>query len=274
MAAYPDATGSQLGARLAVYKPGTSNSILLGIILILAGVPCTIGGIAVNRYNATVYSGSSYTLEDWLLTAGVVLCLIGIVAFILAFNNRKLRAFVHEQGFVLINKQGVHEIRWDQITQVWHKVEEIKTTQVKDAKTGESTPTTRRISIDIYAVQCANGITCEFEASFYGLSKFGPILKQTYPRYLFPQVLASYRAGNPTTFGTLTVSSAGISNNTLDGPVHLIWGTFNAIEIDQKKGAIIIHRGTESQPWSAISMSETPSIAVFVALVNSIAGGQ
>jgi hypothetical protein len=272
--AYPIPTRNQLGARIEEYKPGTGKIILLGIILIVIGLPFAIGGIVSNRSNTTVYSNSSNTLEGWLLTVGGVLILIGIIAIILAFGNRKLRAFVYEQGFVVINKNDAKEVRWDQITHVWHKEEEIKTTMVKDPKTGESSPTTRKTTMDIYAVQCANGTTCAIDTSYYGLSKFGPMLEQTYPRYLFPRVLESYRAGNAITFGTLTVSPSGISNNNADGNAQLTWGSFNALEVDKKKGDITIYRGGESQPWSTISTSDTPNIAVFEALVNAIARGQ
>jgi hypothetical protein len=87
-------------------------------------------------------------------------------------------------------------------------------------------------------------------------------------------VLESYRAGNPITFGTLTISPSGISNNNADGYVQLAWGSFDALEIDKKKGDITIYRGGESQPWSTISISDTPNIAVFEALVNAIVSRQ
>jgi hypothetical protein len=83
-------------------------------------------------------------------------------------------------------------------------------------------------------------------------------------------VLESYRAGNAITFGTLTISPSGISNNNADGYAQLAWGSFDALEIDKKKGDITIYRGGESQPWSTISISDTPNIAVFEALVNAI----
>jgi hypothetical protein len=272
--AYPNQTVNQLGAQLAEYKPGTGKIILLGLVLILVGLSCAIGGIVSSGSNTTVYSNSSNTFEEWLLTIGGVLCLIGIIAIILAFGNRKTRAYVYEQGFVTKNNHGMKEVRWDQITHVWHKEEEIKTTMVKDPKTGVSTPTTRKTSTDVYVVQYANGTTCEVDTSYYGLSKFGPILEQTYPRYLFPRVLASYRAGNPITFGTLTVSSSGISNSNADGHTQLAWGSFNTIAIDKKKGDIVVRRGAESQLWSTISLTDTPNIAVFEALVNTIAARQ
>ncbi|HEY6408363.1 MAG TPA: hypothetical protein VIY29_12920 [Ktedonobacteraceae bacterium] len=71
-----------------------------------------------------------------------------------------------------------------------------------------------------------------------GLSAFVPILEQTDPRYLFPRVLASYRAGTPLSFGTLTVSSSGITNYTSAGNAELAWGSFQAIEVDKQKGGI------------------------------------
>ena len=120
-------------------------------------------------------------------------------------------------------------------------------------------------------MQCANGTTCEIDTSLYGLSSFGLVLEQTYPRYLFPRMLASYRVGMPLTFGTLTVSSAGIMNTQSDGAAHLVWGSFNALEVDKKKGDITIRSGAEFQPWSSISLTDTPNVAVFEALVNTIA---
>jgi hypothetical protein len=265
---------NQLGPRLAVYKPGTVKVILLGILLFLMGLPCAICGFMNFTTSTTVYSNSSNSLEEWLITVGLGMGLCGIVAMGLALRNRKLRVDAYEQGFVVTNKQGAKEIRWDQVTHVWHKLEEIISTTVKDPKTGASTPKTRKSSIDVYAVQCADGTTCEIDTSFYGLGTFAPVLEQTYPRYLFPRALASYQAGTPLTFGTLTVSSSGISNTQSDGNVQLAWGSFEAIEVDKKKGGITIRRGGESEPWSTISLTDTPNIAVFEALVNTITSKQ
>src|SRR5947209_6712814 len=186
----------QLGARLAVYKPGTGKVILLSLLLILIGVPCTIVGVRYNN-SVTVYSNSSNSFETWLISVGVILVLCGVIAIILALGNRKLRVDLYEQGFVAVNKHGVKEVYWQQITHVWHKLEEMHSTMEKDPKTGVSTPKMSKTSLDVYVVQCANGTTCEINTSYYGLSTFGAVLEQTYPRYLFPRMLASYRVGMP-----------------------------------------------------------------------------
>ncbi len=272
MAASPQQNVGPLGTRLGVYKPSLAKIIVLAMLMLILGVPCAIYGIKTNT-SSTVYDSASNSPPIWFMSAGFILILCGIIAMILVLRNRKLRADVYEQGFVATNKQGVaRAVRWDQVTQVWHKLEEIKTTLVKDPQTGESTPkTSKDTSIDVYAVQCADGITCEMDTSFYGLNTFGPFLEQTYLRYLFPRVLASYQAGTPLSFGTLSVSPAGISNQASDGNAELAWGSFQAIEVEKQKGAISVRRGSESQPWSTISISDTPNIAVFEALVNTIA---
>lgn len=269
LALYSNQPINQLGARLVAYKPGTGKIILLGSILMLIGLPFAIGGI-VSMRSVTVSDNSSNTFEGWLLSIGVILILIGIIALILAFGNRKLRAYVYEQGFIFVNKEGPKTVRWEQITQVWHKLEEVKTTTEKDPKTGASTSKTSKISTDVYTVQSSDGTTCTIDTSYYGLSAFGPVLEQTYPRYLLPRILASYRAGNPITFGTLMVSASGISNGT----AQLAWGSFTAIEVDTKKGDITLRHGAESQPWSTISITDTPNIVLFEALVNTIASGR
>lgn len=267
--------GGQLGARLTTYRPGTGRIILLGVALILLSLPCTVAGFVSSR-NASlaVYANSTNSWEDWLITIGLVLGLCGIISLILAIGNRKMRVDVYEQGFAAINKQGTKEIRWDQITQVWHKLEEVKSTMVKDPKTGESTPQTRKVSLDVYAIQCADGTTCEIDTSMYGLSKFSPFIEQNYPRYLLPRVLTSYQSGTPFTAGTLTVSSSGVSNTQSNGQVQLEWGSFDFLEVDRKTGAIRIYQGGQPQPWSTIALTDTPNIAVFEALVNTVARKQ
>lgn len=272
MANNPKQPINQLGQRLAIYKPGTGRVLLLGVFLILLGLPCTIVGVKLDT-SPTVYSNSS-SLEGFLMSTGFVLGLIGIVAVILAFANRRLRVDLYEQGFVLRNKQGTQEIRWDRLTHVWHKVEETTLTTVKDPQTGEETVKTRKTATDVYALQDADGTTWELNTSFYGLSTFAPVLEQTYPRALLPGALASYEAGTPLTFGTLTVSSSGVKNTRSDGEVQLKWGSFHAIEVNKSKGSITVRRGDESHPWSLISITDTPNIAVFEALVNTIAGKQ
>src|SRR5437879_6367481 len=152
MEAHPYQTMSQLGARLAVYKPGTGKVILLSLLLILIGLPCAIVGVRYNT-SVTVYTNSSNSFETWLISVGVILVLCGVIAIILALGNRKMRVDMYEQGFVVVNKHGAKEIYWQQITHVWHKLEEIHSTMEKDAKTGVSTPKIRKTSTDVYAVQ-------------------------------------------------------------------------------------------------------------------------
>ncbi len=259
-----------LGNRLTVYRPGTGKIILIGILCVFLGLPCSIAGI---RYNTspTVYSDSSNSPGQWLMTIGFGLCLICILALILALNNRRMRAEVYEQGFIAINKHGKQEVYWNQVVHVWHKLEKTETSTTKDPQTGVSTPKIRKISVDVYVVQCADGTSCEIDTSFYGLSKFATALEQTYPHYLFPRAMASYQSGNSLTFVTLTISPAGIGNALSDGNVQSRWGSFNAVRVDRQKSAITMHRGTESQLWSTISVTDTPDIAVFEALVNTIA---
>jgi len=270
MEIHPDSTLKQSGTRLAVYKPGTAKIILLGIFLVLVGLPCTIGGI-MNNTSPTVYSDSSNSLEEWFITVGMGLILCGLIAMLLALGNRKMRVDLYEQGFVASSKRGVQEVRWDQITHVWHKLEEVLSTTVTDPRTGEATLKTRKISKDVYVVQCADGSTCEVDTSFYALGRFASVLEQTYPRHLFPSVQASYQAGIFQPFGTLLVSDVGVSNTLSDGEVQVAWGSFNAIAVDRKNGDITVCREGEFQPWSTISLSETPDLAVFEVLVNAIA---
>ncbi len=115
--------GVQMGNRLAVYRPGTGRIILLAVVLIILGLPCAIFGVRID-VEPTVYSNSS-SLGGWLTTVGAVLILVAIVALILVLGNRKLRVDLYEQGFVLTNKKGRKEIFWEEITQVWHKREEL-----------------------------------------------------------------------------------------------------------------------------------------------------
>lgn len=269
MRTYLHPMSDQLGKRLAVYKPGFGRIIMLGISLIILGLPCTLVGIKYNT-SPTVYDNSS-TLEGWLISTGICLGLIGIIILMLALGNRKLRVDLYEQGFVLRNKQGTKEMRWDQISHVWHKLEEVISTTVKDPQTGQETIKTRKSSIDVYALQSIDGVIWEMNTGFYGLSKFAPVLEQIYPRYLLPRALADYEKSIPLTFGTLTVSASGVSNMQDNDEVRLAWGNFSSIEVDKRKGEITVRRGAESQPWSTISITATPDIAVFEALVNTIA---
>lgn len=50
------------------------------------------------------------------------------------------------------------------------------------------------------------------------------------------------------------------------------WREFNGIKVEEETGNMAVWSGGSWQNWSAISLSETSTVAVFEAMVNQIAG--
>lgn len=257
----PNQVATQLGPRLAVYKPRNGIIVWFSILFILVGLPFAIFG----WNNPASNNAASSTLGT-----GVVLVLGGIAALVATIILSKLRIFLHEGGFVSVSRKGTTMVRWDQVTHVWHKLKEPMAVTEKDAETGIVTPKTKFLDTDRYIVQSVDGTTCEIDTGSWSLSQFAPIIEQIYPRYLVPRALASYRQGNTLTFGTLSVSRSGVSN----GDAQVAWGEFSEVNVDKKSGDIRLKDGEALRPWSSISITDTPNVAVFEGLVNTVASGR
>jgi hypothetical protein len=263
-----------LGSSKAAYKPSTISSMIGGFIFALIGVAWAILAYYItNSMISSSYSTSGFPpiLGLVIPSFGLIFALIGLGIIIKAYLNRNLRVHVYENGLLFRKRDRNDVIRWDQITFVWHKVNKTTTTNTTTNPSTGYTTTTRSTRIDhSYIVQRTDGVKFVFDNTFSRLRELGKTIEQESARYLYPQAVAAYNAGQALVFGKMSVSRSGLS----DGRKTLSWNELKSIKVDENNGAIAIRKQGKWLNWSNISLSETPNIIVFEALVNGIAGSR
>jgi hypothetical protein len=263
----------RLGTPIAVYKPSTIQAMMGGLVAIVFGMAWAV--IAFYIINSAVSSSSSPGFPTILGLViplfGLVFVLIGVVILVKAFLNRKLRVYVHAQGLVFLKRDSNEVIRWDQIAVVWHKVKKTtSTTQTRNPSTGYTTTTTSTNTYHSYIVQRTDGAKFVFDHTFSRLRELGKTIEQESARYLLPQTIAAFNAGQPVVFGKMYVNFSGVS----DGKKTLPWSELKSIKVDENNGAIAIRKQGKWLNWSNLSLSETPNVLVFETLVNSVVGSR
>ena len=178
---------------------------------------------------------------------------------------------VYENGLLFCQRYRTDVIRWDQVAFVWHRVKKTTTTNTTtNPSTGYTSNITSTRVNHTYIVQRADGATFVFDQTFSHLKELGKTIEQEAARSLYPRAVAAYNAGQILVFGTISVGMAGLS----DGRKMLSWNELKSIKVDENNGAIAIRKQGKWLNWSNISLSETPNIIVFEALVNAIAGSR
>jgi hypothetical protein len=263
----------RLGATRAVYKPSTILTVIGGLVTIVFGIAWAV--LAFDIVNSAVSSFSSTGFPTILGLViplfGLLVVLIGVVILLKAFLRRNLRVDVREQGLVYLKRNSNEVIRWDQIAFVWHKVKKTtSTTSTTSPSTGYTTTTTSTSTYHSYIVQRTDGAKVVFDDTFSRLKELGQTIEQESARYLLPQAIAAFYARQSVVFGTMYVNFSGVS----DGRKTLPWSELKSIKVDENNGTIAIRKQGKWLNWSNLSLSETPNILVFEALVNSIVGSR
>jgi hypothetical protein len=79
-----------------------------------------------------------------------------------------------------------------------------------------------------------------------------------------PRAVAAYNAGQPVTFGPITVSQRGIAV----GNKSLPWSEVQSVEID--RGWLNVNKKGERRPWRLLRIYAIPNCFVFEALVQAV----
>lgn len=267
------AASYHLGAPTAVYKPATILAIFVGLVVIFFGVVWTIIASYITSSIGSSFSDTGFPAFLRLVFPffGFIFVLLGILLIVKALLNYNLRVQVYQHGLVFHKRNRNDVIRWDQIAYVWHIVKKTtNTTRNTNYSTGWTTTTTSTTAYHSYAVQRVDGANFVFDRTFSHLRELGKTIEQESARYLLPQAIAAYNAGQPIKFGNMSVSFSGVS----DGRKMLSWSELKSFKVDENNGAIAIRKQGKWLNWSNISLSKTPNVLVFEALVNSIVGSR
>lgn len=96
------------------------------------------------------------------------------------------------------------------------------------------------------------------------IEQLGRLIIAEITRVQLPRVTAAYNAGQPVTFGPVTVSQHGIAV----GKDSLPWNEI--LDVETRSGSVLVKKAGHRLAWKRLSVSRIPNYFVFDALVQAI----
>ena len=235
----------QLGVPQNEYRVRLKKStIIYMIIVLLLGVISLASALGSDQTEGMVT----------FLIVGLVFIGAGIYLALTPVIYGSWRVYICSDGFAFRRGKRIDAFRWDQ-------VESIRQAVTRRYYYGIYTGTTHR-----YTIRRKDGVQIALRDQFADVEQIGNTLSNAITQALFPQVLAAYNAGQTITFGSLSVSLQGVSNN--NGQTWLPWNQIKEIKIN--RGVISVRQEGKWLNWSTAYASRIPNISVFLALVNYV----
>jgi hypothetical protein len=241
----------QLGNPVATYtssKSGVIFTVIFGALLVIGGIGVFILGVTPPAAGSV---NDSAIVE---LIIGVIMFAVGAFVIYRAWHITALQVQVFTGGLVSTTRQGTIVFPWEQIVAVWQQVTKHYTNGVYSGTTHS------------YTIQRRDGPKANFSDALRQVEQLGNAIQQETFKYLFPQAVAAYTAGQPLYFGKLTISQQGISN----GKETVAWHDVNSIRLN--KGMISVSKQGKWFNWSNATVGQTPNVFIFLALVDHIKG--
>lgn len=191
----------------------------------------------------------------WIgLLMAVVFLGLGVWQAVTAIRNHDLRVLVLEQGIVRLGGGKREVVRWDDITSVFQAI-------VVHYTNGIKTGTTHT-----YTIYAQHGQKVVFNDTVKNVEALGNTIQQQTSARLMPRYSQTYNSGAAVTFGKLTLSKAGISNDKETIP----WEQVQAVNINA--GQISVRKEGKWLNWAGQSASATPNLFIFLSMVDQIVG--
>src|SRR5215831_3180687 len=204
------ATQHQLGAKVTEYRRWLRPaSIVYSVLLAAGGLLVLLSGLAAGGDGAPV-----------AFIIGLLLIAGGLIAPLIFLFNRSQRVYVFAEGLVQIKGSTSVVVRWDQVESVLQAI-------VKVTYRVLYVIPVARIIRHRYTMRRTDGSRLVFRDSLRGVEALGDRLSRETARYLFPQALGRYHAGEQVAFGDLTISKQGIGRS---GKL-LPWAEYQGVEV-------------------------------------------
>jgi len=244
------ASTHQLGTLQAQYqaKLAALNARLV-VILTLLGI---LGGVALVGISllshVTLFTGIVST-ESVL---GLILFCAGAWLGYNALRYYGLRVYVFTEGLVQVKGNKTAVVRWDQVKTIWQKVR-------KRFLGSFYLGTTHK-----YTLQQANGKKIAFNDGLKNIEVLGGTIIREVNSRLLPDLVATYDAGDPVSFGKLRVSIHGISI----GEEILLWNQIKGVQVI--KGVLAINKDGQWLNYPTIKAPKIANFPLFLALVDYV----
>ena len=242
------ASAYQLGPLKAEYRVRSKRrNKILGILLaIFLGGLFFLGGIV---------SGTTEGLLI-LFLVGLLFVVLGLYLAFFPVFYQSWHVYLGTDGFIFTRRGRIDAFHWAQIEAMWQSV-------TRRYTNGVYTGTTHR-----YTVKRKDGLKIVLTDRFADVEEIGNRISAEITNYLWPHVFAAYNAGNPITFGPLTVSLQGIG----DGLEVLPWSQITDIRMN--RGYINVKKADKWLNWSTMRVAKVPNVFVFMTLVSRVLKSQ
>jgi len=235
-----------MGNPTGEYKPGTTGTVIWGVILTLLGLAaCGFAAISLNGSSGAVVVAGFFGL---LMLGG------GGWQLYVAIRDHDLRVVTLEKGVVRVGGGKTLVLPWDDITLVYQAITD-------HYRNGIKTNTTH-----VYTIFRTDKTKIVFNDSIKKVENLGTTIQKETTARLMPGYAKAYNAGNPVKFGKLTLSKSGINN----GKETIPWDQVDAVNIN--RGQISVRKQGKWLGWAGQSAAATPNLFVFLSLVDQIVG--
>ena len=258
---------SGLGSPLASYQ--VPKQIVGGIALLLIGGFVALSSLCTGALLGTIVSHvdkGAVTSNTLLLVGGVGIAVLLSLAMawigIYMLVKRPQRIYLCNGGIVIDEKRGLEALRWEYIASVsryWtHRRQHDNADRDRF-----------RTVVEYHCLlTLSDGQTRSIEESDYKEGKvLGAEIARQVTRILLPQALAAYQAGQTLSFGNLSVSRYGLSQD--QGRSGLPWNAFSALQLgrdEETRDEIALVTAQDDKPWYVAK--RMPNVLIFAEIAR------
>lgn len=185
----------------------------------------------------------------WLLLAGVCLA-VCLATGVAAANRAKALVEIYERGLLVKRGDESDTFTYDDIKNVWYR----------GRKTPGGAQTGSRFTIELN-----DGRKVGVEpATFKNGAELASALYRELTVCLAARARLDLLAGKRLSFGTIQVSTAGLSN----GQEEIPWSEVNEPRINA--GTVTLYRRGGRRAWARVSTATTPNVLALLMIANAI----
>jgi hypothetical protein len=164
---------------------------------------------------------------------------------------RKFSVVVCPEGLMYIRGK-IRIMRWEQMAEFWKSIK-----VDKQGKLSRS-----------YTIRLLDGITWILTSDLVNVEELGALIEDEVILHLFPCISAQYLAGNPVSFGAITLTQWGIIVQKRKERRMLPWGLVQHVHLDETSLSLYTIR--EFWAWETLPIAQVPNAGVLKLLVERV----
>jgi hypothetical protein len=229
----------------------TTNLLFSAAAILGAPLLCGLAGwMAYDAYNHYGWNRVDDSGALLPLIFGVILFALGAWGLFSAIRNWAIGAALYEGGFALKDRQGVKQVRWNEIESVWQNI-------TNHYRYGVKVSTTY-----LYTIHLTDKTKITLDNKYPKIGDLGKAISIGAANALFPKYWAAVQSGQRANFGPLALDRTGIYL----GNKALTWQEIKAVKIAQ--GIISVKKEGGWFNWATVTVPQIPNFFIFYDLVS------